>query len=483
MLLVEAGGAAPAPPWWSLVGGLDPATSTGEQFSTPAGGSLELRRGVGLGGSGAVNGTYFVHAPGADQHLWHELGGDRWSPERIGGARRRSESDLDRPEDPVHGHQGPIPVQRDATLEPVSEAFVAACLAQGHSWNLDLNGAEPFGVGLVPFARRGPRRVTPAQAYLEPLEGHGAFTVRTDVRALRLVSKGSVVEGAELRHDSGSQVVRANLTVLCAGAWGSAELLLRSGIGPADALRRTGIDVVADLPVGAAASNHLCVELPFVPRAAARGTAPASFMQTALHAELPATSSGGAEARSTVVEVLATRRPYGVVTGADPDDDRLSLRLTLMTPSARIELRPGADAGAPLRAGVPDADRAAWHQDLAALAESVRRVSRLAAGPELRSVIDVWHGPDQDVLGDETALQTWVRAHLGVAHHLCSTAPMGSSGRAGSVVDGELRVLGMQGVVVADTSVLPVVPARGPAATAVLVGELAAEWLAQDGSP
>jgi choline dehydrogenase-like flavoprotein len=254
-----------------------------------------------------------------------------------------------------------------------------------------------------------------------------------------LVEHGRAV-GVEL---AGGRRIPAGEVVLCAGAVGTPRILLRSGIGPADVLRAAGVDVQSDLPdVGRGWSDHPAVFLPF------RTDDPpphphAPTAQAALHWDAGADPAGD-------VEVLLFTRPF--VAGGD-----LHLMCALQQPDSR---------------GVLDLDRISYgylrtEHDRRRLRHALRTGADL-----LRAGLGARTDPGGDVLGNDRALDAWIAAHLTTAVHLCGSAAMGR------VVDPELRVLGIDGLRVADTSVLPVVPRRGPAATAVAIGEKAAALLA-----
>jgi choline dehydrogenase-like flavoprotein len=437
----------------------DPTWSRGDLVRLDDARSTELRRGVVLGGSSAVNGTYFVHARPEDVARWTALTGGRWSAERVAAAVERLERDVELGGRRGHGSAGPMPVTRDRSPSVVTDAFFAACGAAGYAAVDDLNGAGATdGYGLVPRNALDGRRVSTAEAYLRPLAEDHELIVRSATSVDRLVVERGRVRGALATAPDGAVVVHAEQVVLCAGAVGSPLLLARSGLGPAPVPNERAGSRVADLPgLGAAVWNHPCVELTYRPRTGVVDPGANGFLQGALH-------TGG-------VEVLATRLPYGVVTGQHPGDELLSLRITLMTPLGRgtLDLTDGAVA---LRHD-PLADPA----DRASLREAVRAVDALARGADLAGVTEQWFGPSPAELGDDGLLDDWLRGRIGFAFHLGGSCPVGDDPRRGAVVDAAFAVHGVDGLRVVDTSVLAEPVSRGPAATAVLLGELAADEL------
>jgi choline dehydrogenase len=274
-----------------------------------------------------------------------------------------------------------------------------------------------------------------------------------------------VERGRAVGVDTSAGVVRAAGVVLCAGAVGSAQLLLRSGIGPADALRAGGIGVVVDAPgVGTGGTDHPQVYLGWRPALPLPdGRLPLSGV---LH--------------TADVEVLPWLTPFSRVTTPDAGDDP-AIGVGLQRAQSRVDLtlRPGDPEGPPrlrydyLR-GAPDRRRLRNGVQLAA--ELLRTAEFAALGAERADLPD-------DVLADDRALDAWIRSRLTTAIHLCGTARMGPDGDAGAVVDQELRVRGVDGLRVVDTSVLPTTPSRGPAATAVLLGERAADLMTGAAQP
>lgn len=423
-------------------------------------------RGRVVGGSSALNAGAFLRATRADLDGWAGLGNDLWSYDRVLPAFRRSETDHDFGDRPYHGTAGPVPVRRPRPGHPLAAAFAEASAQLGFPAEPDKNADGPPGHGPVPFNVADGVRVNTAMAYLSPRRGSAELTVRggTTVR-------GVVLErGRAVGVRTGDGVVRAGEVVLSAGAVGSPHLLLLSGIGPADELRAAGIEVAVDVPgVGADFTDHPHVYVgfrPVGPIAAPAGRLP-------LHGVLHVTSDGAPQPGD--LELLPWLAPFGRRTGepADPLGDELVVGVGLQAQESRgrLGLR-SADPSEPPRLGYRYLAEAS---DRRRLREGVRVAAELLRARALAPVVAERTGLPDDVLADDTALDRWVRAHLTTAIHLCGTARMGPESDAGAVVDQQLRVRGVTGLRVVDTSVLPTAPSRGPAATAVMLGERAAE--------
>ncbi|MHA6779586.1 GMC family oxidoreductase [Pseudonocardia saturnea] len=439
-LLLEAGPVEPLPELCDATSLAATAPDHPRNWAFPA----ELRpgqphvvpRGRGLGGSSAINGANWVRATRAED--W----GPGWTWDDLLPYYERSESD------PLHGTTGPVPVRRPAgdLLHPAADRFLSAAAALGFPAEPDKNAGAAPGVGVVPTNSVDGVRISAATAYLQ-----GATLLRADGTVLRRLFAGGSGAGPFVRGDApvdrilfdgtracgvvldGGEAIEAGEVVLAAGAVATPRLLLRSGIGP-------GGDRV-DLPVGRDWSDHPAVFVPFTdddppPHLHAPGS------QVALNLDAGADPAGD-------VEVLAFVRPF------HPGGPR-HLMCALQRPDSRGELTADRISYGYLRT----------EHDRRRLRHAIRTAAEL-----LRAGVGTRLEPGGDVLGNDRTLDGWIAAHLTTSVHLCGSAGVGR------VVDAELRVLGVDGLRVADTSVLPTVPRRGPSATAVAIGEKAAELI------
>jgi choline dehydrogenase len=213
---------------------------------------VRLVRGAVVGGSGAVNGGYFCRGLAGDFDGW-DLPGWAWSD--VLDHFRSIETDLDF-RGPLHGDSGPIPVQRVSEISENTAAFAQAALAAGYRWIADLNGDAGAGVGPVPLNIVDGMRTGPGTGYLKPAMGRPNLTILTATSAWRIRIEDGRAVGVETVGPRGEDVLTADRIVLCAGAIGSAHLLMLSGIGDESGLRRWGIPVHAALPVGQFCADH-----------------------------------------------------------------------------------------------------------------------------------------------------------------------------------------------------------------------------------
>lgn len=441
VLLLEAGPVAASPDW---LDGAQPGHPLNWSYAAELrpGHAVAVPRGRVVGGSSAINGANWVRATPGDVAGW-DLRGWSWAdllPHFV-----RSEHDLDLPTAPGHGDRGPVPVRRPTgpLLHPVAERFLAVAQQLGYPLEADKNGGAPPGAGLVPSNAGDGVRTCAADAYLG---AHPNLTVRADTPVARVLLDGDRARGVALLDGT---VVEAGEVVLAAGGVATPHLLMLSGIGPADALRAVGVPVVRDLPVGQGFTDHPAVFVPFTTSdPPAHPHAPGS--QAALDWDAGADPAGD-------VEVLAFVRPFTpagelhLMCTVTRPDSRGTITLTSPDPRARPRI---------------DYHYLRTEHDRRLLRHAIR-----TAADMLRAGVGTRVAPGGDVLGSDHALDGWIGAHLGTAVHMCGSAAIGP------VVDPQLRVHGIAGLRVVDTSVLPVAPRRGTAATAVVIGEKASQSL------
>jgi choline dehydrogenase-like flavoprotein len=362
----------------------------------------------------------------------------------------------------------------------LATAFREAALELGHPEEPDKNalalaGAAPrIGVGPVPSNIVDGVRVNTAMAYLEPARGRPNLRVLGGTRALRLrFGPGSRVIGVET--DRGD--VDADEVVLCAGSVATPQLLMLSGVGPRAELEAHGIAVRADLPVGERFSDHPNLAVGWRPTRPLHDERDRFAFPTALNFD----SSGPAgRYPQGDLEILLVAKPVGLlfgqpgqhaVTEADAGTE-MQLLVALQQPLSRGRL--GLRSADPLDAPRVEYRYLEADDDRARMRTGVRTASAMLRSRAFDGLFDGFVSLDEATLGDDARLDAWVAAHLGTAIHLSGTAAMGG------VVDGAGRVLGVEGLRVADTSMLPRVPSRGPFNTAVFIGELIARLMLAD---
>jgi choline dehydrogenase len=432
--------------------------------------TVPVPRGRVVGGSSALNAGSFIRGTRHDFDAWAAAGNPLWSYDAVLPAFRRSESDGEFGDRAAHGADGPVPVRRVPDAHPLADAFAVAAAQLGHPEEPDKNSGDgPPGYGPVPLNVVDGVRVNTAMAYLSPRRDLPGLTVRGGVRVLRVVVEAGRAVGVQ----TPDGVLRAGEVVLSAGAVGSPHLLLLSGIGPADELRRAGIAVVSDVPgVGRDFSDHPNVYVAFLP---ARPLPPPTGglpLSGVLHA-----TSAGSDVPGDL-EVLPWLTPFSRITGAPPGPhpEELLVGVGLQRPESRGRL--ALDGADPLRLPRPAYRYLEADADRRRLREGVRLAADLLRSRALAPLVAGRTTLPDAVLAADAELDAWVAGHLATAVHLSGSARMGPDDDPGAVVDQELRVRGVAGLRVVDTSVMPQVTSRGPAATAVMIGERAAELMA-----
>jgi predicted dehydrogenase (TIGR03970 family) len=398
----------------------------------------QITRGAVVGGSGAINGGYFCRGLPEDFDGWGVPG---WAWSNVLPHFQAIETDLDFA-NALHGVDGPILVRRVSEFDGCTASFVQSAAEAGHGWISDLNGATPGaplspGIGAVPLNINGGTRVGPGGAFLQPAMDRTNLTVLTNTQVGRVRIVGGQAVGVDCVGPNGAVDLTADRIVLCAGAIGSAHLLMLSGVGPEAQLRPAGVSVHANLPVGTSCVDHPEWVLPI--------DWPATHGLPPLEAVL--TTSDGLEIRPYTAGFDAL--VHGP--GGDPAD-RPHIGVALMQPRSRgrIGLVSADPAVPPVIEHRYDSER--------------EDVEALRAGADMARELG---GPTAQV-----GSPSW-----STSQHLCGTAPMGPEGDPAAVLDERCRVRGVDGLWVVDGSVLPAITSRGPHATIVMIGHRAAEFV------
>lgn len=425
--------------------------------------STSVPRGRVMGGSSTVNGGVFVRATPADFDGWAALGNDEWSFAKVLPFLKRLEDDRDFPGGEYHGTGGPIPVARTvpSALHPMSDAFVAACAALDFAEETDKNAPGPPGFGRLPLNVVDGVRVNAAMAYITPNRPRANLTIESGVTARRVVMRGARAVGVEVERSGVIERFEGDEIVLSAGAVMSPYLLLVSGVGPAAALRRHGIEVIADLPgVGTHCSDHPQLFVGFETSQRLLRGAGSGIVEVALDAVVDG-------APVALMPYLASMGELIPGSGASATELVLGVMLESAANTIEVSLR-------------SDDPRDAPAIDYHSLESAIDR-ARLRGAVEIGlSILDSAAMTDlgvRRVMPRSAAdLDSWISDNITTAVHLCSGAPMGPDADRMAVVDQYCRVRGVEGLRVVDTSVLPTAPSRGPAATAILIGERASAF-------
>lgn len=414
-------------------------------------------QGRGVGGSSAINGQGAVRALPGDYDRWAAAGCKGWSWAEVLPVLTAIEDDLDFGSQPYHGTGGPIPVVRSAvSAGAVSQALTEAAIAAGHPEHPDLNAPEAAGISPATWNRGPDGRVSGNDAYLEPARDLASLTIRGDALVSRVLFDGLRIRGVELITAGGTEIIPAGEVCLSAGALHTPAILLRSGIGPASELP-PGVTPVADLPgVGAGLRDHPMMWLSF-PLAAGPGQDGPDTLPGRCVLRF---SSGGPGAAEHDLEILPLdRSTFNPAEGG--------LMVSLMQPVSTGKLRlESADPQAEPAVDIGMLDSPA---DLDRLRHAVRSAAGLCRSGPLAAVMDgrlTAGGQAIDDLGDEQ-LGEALRQGCMEYYHAVGTCRMGDPADPGTVVSPDGWVTGVDGLRIADCSVLPDLPRAPTHLTAV----------------
>jgi len=451
---------------------------------------LPYVRGKALGGSSAVNGMVFVRGNRANYDDWAADGCPGWEYDSVLPHFKRLESFEDGGSE-YRGGSGPIKVTRPNPIDPISDLFQTACSATtGCEITSDYNAGVQEGVGRFQASCSDGVRQSTSECYLHPNMGRPNLEVVSGALVDRVVIEGGRATGVVYRIGKKEVTARANAEViLSAGAIGTPPILMRSGIGPADELGKLGIDVVADLPVGKNLHDHLFFPMTFVaPNGTHRGTAMHFF-----GGMLKETLFGGTWFGRSVFDVVAfvklsaaARIPdlqIHVLPWSYPspnrDDDTvrpnvdtrpaLTVQPSLIYPKSRGELR--ISSRDPSAAPIIDPAYLSDPADTEVLMQGIKLCREIMSHESIRSEIALELHPGKEFF-DDAALRRELPNRVATVYHPVGTARMGSDERA--VVDPELRVRGIEGLRVADASIMPSVTGGNTNAPCIMIGEKAA---------
>jgi choline dehydrogenase len=471
VLLLEAGPDYPDPDTrpeelkYARVTGPDIMASahTWQSLATaPRGRTIRVARGRVTGGTSAICGPTVLRGVPEDYDQWAVGGNDLWSFESVLPFFRKLETDLDF-SDEFHGADGLLTVRRfnRETWLPTQVAFYEACRSAGFPDSPDLNHPAATGVGPTPMNTLDERRWSTALAYLAAARTRANLTIRPNCDVLRVLTDDHRAYGVEAVCGGTSEVFLGDEIVLSSGVIGSPQILMRSGIGPADVLRRAGLPVRWDRPgVGKGLTDHPGVSV--VLRAAdgvLNGYAP--LRQVTLRY-----TASGSSARNDMKINIDSYTPNPV----EGLSAGISLRASILASVTRGEVGIGPEPTIRFDYLEDDSDRRR-------LREAVRTCASLAAGEHMRAFVVERVVPTDADLASEHALDEWLRRKVSTSHHLAGTCRMGSPTDNAAVVDERGRLLGVDGLRVVDASIMPTTVRANTNPTTMMIAERVADLM------
>jgi choline dehydrogenase len=443
-------------------------------------------RGKTLGGSSSINAMIYIRGVPHDYDTWVEQGNEGWGYEDVLEYFKRAENFEPGTDGEYHGRGGPLNVAEQQDPRPLARRFVEAAAETGIPRNDDFNGAQQEGTGLYHVTQKDGKRCSTAEGYLKPVLDRDNLTAETGAHATRVLFDGDRASGVEYEQGGRRHQVTADEVILSGGAVNSPQLLLLSGIGPADHLEANGIEVREDLPgVGKNLQDHLfaftiheTTETDTVDEAEGLLNLAKYF----LFKSGPMTSNVAEGGAFTYADESAPAPDlqYHFCPGfvmdhgrANPEEGHgFSLGATQTRPESRGEIR--LHSGDPFDPPEIDPNYLSADPDLEVLVEGVKTAREIIAASPFDGVRgrEVW--PGEDVQTD-AEIAEHVRETATTVYHPVGTCKMGDDDMA--VVDDRLRVRGVEGLRVVDASVMPTIPSGNTNAPTIMVAEKAADLI------
>ncbi|MBS7701537.1 MULTISPECIES: GMC family oxidoreductase N-terminal domain-containing protein [unclassified Chelatococcus] len=462
-----------------------------------------------MGGSSTINGMMAQRGLPADYDEWERLGAEGWGWDSVLPYFNRLETDTDF-RSPMHGNDGPIPIRRAprSSWPPFGEAFAQEAQAAGYEFHEDMNAYFGDCVSAVPLSNTATDRISAANGYLTAeVRRRPNLTILTDTYAETLLLSGSTVTGVKATKNETSEIHRARETILCAGAIQSPALMLRSGIGPSESLRRVGIVAVVDRAgVGQNLNNHPGIHVAVhLPRSSKHDVSRTTCWATSILRY----SSGVQDCPPGDMQIFSSSRtswhPLGWRIGA------LTLLVYKPFSLGSVELKSADPNAAPLVRNRLLSDK----RDLERMIDGLKRVASILASPRVRKVANEAFMPPggranklntpsfmnwlksgvinllfdvpfgglrrfllrrqlvdlETLIRDKAAREDLILKHSAAVHHVSGTCKMGGKEDPMAVVDSDGKVYGVANLRVADASIMPTVISANTHLPVLMIGE------------
>ncbi len=451
-------------------------------------------RGRGLGGSSAINAMVYIRGNAWDYDNWAALGCDGWGYDDVLPYFKRSEGNErfgNGAEDPRHGSDGPLNVMDQHYANDGSSAFVEAAAQLQLPRNDDFNGATQDGFGLYQVTQKGGERWSASRAYVENAGAN--LHVITQALTEKIIVENGRASAVQIRQGSTIRTIKARgAVILSAGAFGSPQILMLSGIGPAAHLAELGIPVVQDkAAVGSDLQDHIDYVTSLTTKskeflgdsmAGNWKMVKAIFEHRLKRTGIMTTciAEGGGFWRSSP-DLPAPDIQYHFIPALLEDHGRIKVKghgfschACVLRPESRGTVRlASTDAAA---APLIDPAFLSDDRDIATLRAGVRQMYRIFASPALAAYQGVDNHPVD--LDDDAALDAQIRSRADTVYHPVGTCRMGSD--ADAVVDPRLQFRGIDGLYIADASIMPRLISGNTNAPSIMIGERAADFVRAD---
>lgn len=433
-----------------------------------AGRTLNLPRGKVMGGSHALNATIWVRGTSQDYDTWNYLGCPGWGWDDVLPVFKAIEK-YDGPASEDRGVDGFLDVSEDFELNPIQQSIIDGAVEQGIAFNEDYNAGEIDGVAKMQLNIRDEKRFNTWHAYLKPVADHPNLQIITEAQVLRLLLTDGEVSGVEFRQGDEIKTLHATETILTAGAIGSPEILLRSGIGPAAELDEVGVEAAHDLPgVGKNLHDHLLSPVIItthakpVPEPEVAAAETHLFWKSRPDLAVPDT------------QPIHFSLPMYFLDSMSGPENGFSLVAGIVRPLSRGEITlSGPNPEDPITI---DLGALREQADVDSLVASVRQCRELGRTQAIAEWDPEEIYPGADVSDSDEDLERYVRETAVTYHHQVGTCKMGLDAMA--VVDPRtFEVHGLRGLRIADASIMPLIPTGNTNAPTIMIAERAAAHL------
>ncbi|MXP26780.1 FAD-dependent oxidoreductase [Altererythrobacter indicus] len=438
-----------------------------------------------LGGGSAINGMMFIRGHKWDYDHWAKLGATGWDYESCLPYFRRME-DNERGADHWRGTGGPIAVSEIRSKYQITEEWVKAVEEAGFPRSQDLNGEKAEGVDFIQLSQRSGLRWSAARGYLEKASPNLEILLETQVE--RIEVENGRVTGVSVRQNGEARTITSRYgVVLSAGALNTPRLLMLSGIGPAEELKKHGISTVLDLPgVGENLQEHPATHLVNSVNSRtlnddAKGLAGIKQVMKMALKRSGALTTGIGHAQAFIrsregLEAPNIQLAFSAFAFDITDKGNLALRSESSVSTLVGLMRPSSRGRVTLRSGNPETAPKISHMllgnedDVMQLVEGLQIARKIMGQPAISGDVTAEVRPNEELESRE-ALSHYVRAATIPMYHPVGTAKMGAKSDPMAVVDADLKLHGIEGLWVADASVMPTLPAGNTNATAIMIGD------------
>ena len=435
---------------------------------------LEIPRGRATGGSSAINGQVLLRGIPEDYDRWAEWGNDEWGFTQCLPYFNKMETDLDFGGGDIHGNDGPVPVRRYPRTEwlPHAVAFEQACVAEGYPVHEDQN--DPESTGVSPRARNtiDGVRMSNALNYLDIARHRLNLTIRGSVTAHRILFQGKQAVGVQAESGGEMFTVEGDQIIVCSGAVASPQLLMLSGVGPAGHLQSFGIEVVHDSPgVGKNLRDHPSAAVLY----RATGERPdVQAPMTQVGMRYTATDSSlRNDMQLQPMLMTSEHRPAQVE--IDDDSNYIGMNASLQLAMGQGELT--LQSTDPHVQPFINYNYYQEEEDLRRMRDGIRLGVRVAEQSMYQGILEDRVTPTDEELATDEALNGWLRRNTGTSHHISGTCKMGPDSDPMTVVDQYLKVKGVEGLRVADASVMPDCIRANTNATTIMIAEKLCDFI------